>query len=129
MAYVIPSFNLSANIWRFGHNPLTTDPDTDSVCALVYGRRVQTLAILSSRLPNEFTTPPGEVMTMDLLLPAGTDIRGTQDTVGCDIVEVPAGTGRYYWSLTVDDIGKGWPNEHRIAKIVAVLGSWVAPYA
>jgi hypothetical protein len=95
----------------------------------VYGRRVQTLAILSSRLPNEFTTPPGEVMTMDLLLPAGTDIRGTQDTVGCDIVEVPAGTGRYYWSLTVDDIGKGWPNEHRIAKIVAVLGSWVAPYA
>ena len=128
MPYVLPTFNQFVNVWRHGISPLVGDPALTSPCALVYGRRSQAPMVYRSALPNQFTSPPLNVMTMDLLLPELTDIRGQQDTIGNDCVEVPAGSGRYYWSITVDDIGKGWPNEHRLSKIGAVLGTWLAPY-
>jgi hypothetical protein len=45
-------------------------------------------------------------------------------------VEVPAGSGRYYEVVQVDDAGKGFPNEHRIAGLIATvdLGMWPVPY-
>jgi hypothetical protein len=65
---------------------------------------------------------------MNLLLPPAVDVRGPQDTVSFDMVEVPAGSGRWYSVVGVDDIGKGFSNEHRTAAIFALAGSWVAPY-
>lgn len=65
---------------------------------------------------------------MSLLLPLQTDIRGLQDTVSQDMVEVPAGSGRWYSVQIVDDIGKGYANEHRSASIFALPGGWTAPY-
>jgi hypothetical protein len=68
-------------------------------------------------------------LTMNLLLPALVDIRGPQDTIGADQVEVPAGSGRWYSVVGVDDIGKGFANEHRSAALVAIFGTWPAPYS
>jgi hypothetical protein len=67
-------------------------------------------------------------MTMNLLLPAKTDVRGPQDVRSFDMVEVPAGSGRWYSVVFVDDIGRGFANEHRTAGIHAMVGQWVPPY-
>jgi hypothetical protein len=65
---------------------------------------------------------------MQLLLPALTDIRYSSllpsgAWVG-DCVEAPAGSGRYYAVWAVDDAGKGFANEHRVA-ILYPLTDWV----
>jgi hypothetical protein len=65
---------------------------------------------------------------MSLLLPKGTDIRGPQDSVAADNVEVPAFSGRWYRVVAVDDVGKGFSNEYRNAAIFAVDRLWLAPY-
>jgi hypothetical protein len=54
-------------------------------------------------------------IAMQLLLPAGTDIRGPASSTGADSVEVPSGSGRWYGVFFVDDIAKGFSNEHRLA--------------
>jgi hypothetical protein len=63
---------------------------------------------------------------MILLLPALTDVRPALPTdptdpsggvTISDQVEVPKGSGRIYVVLSADDIGKGFPNEHRAALI------------
>lgn len=50
-----------------------------------------------------------------LLLPALTDIRQQWNGLPPDMVEVPAGSNRFYGVIGVDDIGKGFANEHRFA--------------
>lgn len=57
-------------------------------------------------------------MLMELLLPAGTDVRAPWNAGKPDLVECPAGSGRFYAVAWVDDIGKNFPNEHRIAWLV-----------
>jgi hypothetical protein len=120
--YVVPQFNLLCNIgpglgeWRL----------VNVECALVYGQRVNVATAASDYF--ESGNPQLLVLAMSLLLPKLTDIRGGQDTAAADQVEVPAGSGRYYQVQIVDDIGKGWPNEHRTACIMAIPFTWEAPY-
>jgi len=67
---------------------------------------------------------------MTLLLPAGTDVRDAWCASGEDAVEVPVGSGRFYRALYVDDIGKGFSNEHRavlLTKRGNALGLWPTP--
>lgn len=91
-------------------------------CQLTFGHRVNVAA-------SGGTTFQGiPVHAMSLLLNPLADIRGPQDSVSSDLVEVPAGSGRLYWVIGVDDIGKGFANEHRFAYIVACLAGWTAPY-
>jgi hypothetical protein len=35
--------------------------------------------------------------------------------IGSDTVEVPAGTGNWYQVTFVTDVGRGFPNEYRLA--------------
>lgn len=127
MPYRLPNLNILCNIF-----PCNT-PNTPGVplnparalnvpCQLCHGRRVNVRVQTSTPVRNQ-----GQAMS--LLLVAGTDIRGPQDSVSFDLVEVPAGTGRWYWVNFVDDVAKGFTNEYREAGIVAVVGSWIAPYA
>lgn len=109
MAYTLPTFNLTCNIYTTtGTWPAT--PRLSSLCNLALGRRVESHGFVSGSL------------NMALLLPAGTDIRAgpVPNPPGNDTVEVPAGSGRTYAVLAVDDIGKGFPNEHRVAILTAV---------
>jgi len=89
----------------------------------VYGRRVNVASSGGTTLAGV------PIAAITLLVAKQTDIRGPQDTVSEDMVEVPAGSGRWYWVAAVDDIGKGYPNEHRYGLLFALAGSWVAPYA
>jgi hypothetical protein len=53
----------------------------------------------------------------ELLLPLLTDVRGTWNGVVGDLIEVPAGSKRFYAVVGVHDVGKGFPNEYRLALI------------
>jgi len=119
LPYVLPNFNLSANIWRAG-NPLTNPPDVVTDCNLALGRR-------GARSPGNIATHESDFGTMWLLLPKGTDIRDGKSLGGADVVEVPAGTGRIYNVIWVDDAGLGFSNEHRFAVILA-KSPWPVPF-
>lgn len=116
MSYNLPTFNLTANIWRFANYP--ADPPTlTSLANLVFGGR---------------TNPVGGsdvIANVFVLLPKDTDIRDSYclSTTEGDIVELPAGTGRIYITLYVDDSGKGFSNEHRIAILQKFGNSWPVP--
>jgi hypothetical protein len=125
MAFRLPTFNLGVNIWHFG-NVVANAPDVVTVGNLTYGKRAQagvaslTAGTTTRPLPSSFVQP------MTLLLPPLTDII-MRDAVGGgvgDCVEVPAGSGRFYAVLDVDDIGKGFVNEHRAAVIVMLTSAW-----
>jgi len=106
MPYALPTFNLACNLWHVPH-PVTNPPDVISPCNLTPGQRIAD--------QNASVTQP----CMYLLLPKLTDIRCQYEGVGGgdDLCEVPAGSGRYYTVIYVDDIGKGFANEHRFALI------------
>jgi hypothetical protein len=127
MGYTVPSFNLTCAI---------TSPDVPGVpgiptlppripsqiCALVYGRRVNVMSTGGTSIPGV------PIQAINLLLPAGTDIRGPQDGNSFDMVELPPLSQQWYQVCFVNDVGKGWPNEHRTAALFALAGTWAPPY-
>jgi len=110
MAFTLPNFNLSVDIydgpWAARNLRVST------VGNLAWSRRV-------NAFPLEATDPAITIQSplMNLLLPAGTDIRSFITGGVGDSVEVPSGSGRWYEVVAVDDSGKGFANEHRIALI------------
>jgi len=64
---------------------------------------------------------------LTLLVPKLTDIRppglSSGTNVWGDLVEVPAGSSRWYMVIQVDDVGKGFPNEHRFAYLLPLFNS------
>jgi hypothetical protein len=134
MPFVIPNFNLTYNVWTgtifvpSAIIPVGVPRSVNQPGALVLGRRVN---MTSSGGTGSQGFP---VMTMNLLTPKGTDIRGPQSGP-LDQVECPPGSGRFYFVVGVDDIGKGYPNEHRTASLYAaspvgphIPGYWNPPY-
>lgn len=128
MAFILPTFNIICNVKTcpvpgVASKPVAPYRLTNHACQLTYGRRTNAMSTGGTLAAGVLS------QGMNLLLPAGTDIRGPQDTVSFDMVEVPAGTGRWYSVFFVDDIAKSFSNEHRTAGLQALEGSWVAPYA
>lgn len=127
MAYVLPNFNLTCNVWS-GFDPSAPSPPVGPPrlaaipCALVLGRRVNVASTGGTGAPGI------PLQAMNVLFPALTDVRGPQDVTAADALEVPAGSGRFYGVYFVDDIGKGYTNEHRTASALAIPNSWFSPY-
>lgn len=127
MAFRVPTLNILCNI---GTPPIPNVPGIpafpsrlrDVPCQLSQGRRSRSFSTGGT------TTPGVPVQTCQLAVAKLTDIRGPQDTVSFDMVEVPVGTGRWYTVYFVDDVGRGFPNEHRVAGIIALARQWTAPY-
>ncbi len=127
MAFTLPTFNLTANVWHygtwFGQFPLIIPPpDATIICNLALGRRVPASNVIDR---------------MWLLCPAFTDIRDDEKGRGVyrgDMIEVPAGSGRFYFLVFSDDAGKGFANEHRWATLSTDIGIypqiplWPVPY-
>lgn len=119
MPFVVPTFNLPINVWHNGAVPPAA-PDLVTVANLTPGRRAITPFVGSA---GGATNPAN----MYLLLPIGTDIRDSKAATGDDLVEVPAGTGRFYTVRFVDDVGAGFANEHRLAQIEGIA-PWPVPF-
>lgn len=121
MAFVTPTFNLNVRIYNVVL-PSTLTIRVLSPCNLAMGRRINWLH--SAWLPGQGT----DGSTPMLLLPAGTDIRDASTGQEADIVEVPSLSGRWYQVSNVDDVGKGFPNEYRMATIGKIYhyGGYIA---
>jgi hypothetical protein len=112
MAFTLPDFNLAVDIYT---GPFLTRVLRVSVLGnLAWGRRVAPFAEFY------FGANPIAQQQMTLLLPPATDVRDIHCAGQCDLVEVPSGSGRWYVVGQVDDIGKGFPNEHRAAVVTKV---------
>jgi hypothetical protein len=118
MAFTVPQFNTLCAIRTGGS--LVGAPRLEVLGNLAWGKRVNVSATGGTGIAGFL------VMTMSLLLPAGTDVRGRQNASGPDSVEVPAGSGRFYLVTFVDDVGRGFANEHRCAELQQT-GVWPTP--
>lgn len=119
MAFNVPSFNISCNVWTNGAGPPAA-PRLTSLCNLQHARRIFS--------PSEGGTfvLANPWCSMFLLVPALTDVRDQSNASGQDIIEVPAASGRMYYCVHVDDVGKGFANEFRCC-VLAKLGVWPTP--
>jgi len=106
MAFRVPNFNLNANVWRATHH-VSAPPDVVCMCNLTPGKRVMQSNVFDLGVP------------MEVLLTAHQDVRPEQEfnpaSTDGDCMEIPAGSGRYYWIVGVDDVAKGFSNEYRLA--------------
>lgn len=118
MSFSVPSFPLTCDLFTAGN--FGVPARTSSRCNLAWGRRVN---VASTGGTSTIGVP---LVCMSLLLPAGTDVRGPVSAGGEDGCECPAGSGRRYSVVAVDDIGKGFANEHRCAVLLAT-GVWPTP--
>jgi hypothetical protein len=133
MGFRLPTFNLNVNIWGAGSH-VGNPADRTCVGNLSPGERRSMIGSSEDFANLAGLTPPmlGMVLMtqfMYLLVPKLTDIRSWDFSGGfdpCDCVEVPAGTGRYYMVTAVDDVGKGFANEHRFAVLLALTPAWMA---
>jgi len=116
--YKVPVFNITANVW----NPPAAHPAAPSLvtpCQMRYpGRKPWAL---SQPLPPEWAVP------WSVLFPKLTDIRDSNSLGGNSTVEVPAGSGRFYRVAQFDDVGKGFPNDHRLAYVVKLATAPLNP--
>lgn len=107
MSFTVPTFNLVCNIstgpYLSRHIRLA-----NQACNLARGRRA---AVASNIDPFELLS----YTQMELLLPALTDVRDLSCSGIEDVVECPAFSGRWYQVIGVDDVGKGFTNEYRVA--------------
>jgi hypothetical protein len=124
-AFNIPVFNLKAFIYHHAGQDMNHPgvPDLEVSCNLANGR-IAHVPLWLARPPS----PDRLSMSSSLLLPKGTDIRDQSCEGGPDVVEVPIFSGRFYWVTYVDDIAKGFSNEHRWAVIQKIwtYGFWTA---
>jgi len=119
MAFAIPTFNLSVNIWRAATG-ITNPPDVVTIGQLrVTPRAIQgQMDWESYQIPSDYD--PIQLFSIFVCLPKLTDVRGPQfdPTFGGvgDFLQV--GTREvWYKVMQVEDVAKGFDNEYRIAQL------------
>ncbi len=131
--YRVPTFNLSCSIWRAGNDVQANPPDVVSVCNLTNGRSGgRELQVGPLGTPVQAASVLIHMgQSLSLLLPKLTDIRGCQGggALQGDAVECPSGSGRFYVAYWVDDVGKGFANEHREAILYQATLAWMVTFA
>lgn len=118
MAFTIPSMPIECRIWTAYDAAVSAyaGPFTKVACNLSPGRRVMGQTTFVPAAPGLYA------FDMELLLPALTDIRASYlpGPMPADLVECPKQSQRFYLVWYVDDIAKGFANEHRFAIIKMV---------
>lgn len=113
MAFRLPNFNLRVSIWRVnGTGGAYAAPDVSTMGNLSPAARGYVL-MTGHTANTAFAT-----LGMTLRLPALTDIRPSWNGLIADVVEVPAGSLRFYTVWWVDDVAKGFTNEYRVAELI-----------
>lgn len=105
MAFSVPDFNLVCNVFT-GPWPTRVLRIPDLQCNLAFGRRTQQSSNFDPFAGVSFVQPT-------LLVPALSDVRYLMNAPVADLVECPSGSGRWYLVIGIEDIGKGFSNEHR----------------
>lgn len=120
MAFILPTFNLQADVFTWQATPTWAGPRLTVDCQL----RAPGMSNAGISV-----APIGTGPVMIMLVPALTDIRDYYTTPGNhpDYIEVPPGSGRRYAVQICDDVGKGFPNEHRYATLIKFSNIWPIP--
>lgn len=122
MSFRLPTFNVAVNVWKTASissaTPPSGPPDLAGILANVsLGRRV-TSGPDVTRTGNLLGGVGIDVFYRIVMFPAATDVRGPlQDPTFAGLasaIEIPAGSGAYYFVSDVADMAKGFPNEHRV---------------
>jgi hypothetical protein len=108
MAFTLPDFNLSLEIWG-NSTPFTGSPRVTTTCALVASRR--TLFLISPGGAVDVVVP------MWLLLPLADDIRGYPSSGSGDYVQVNGASKNRWHVQNVVPVALGHPNEHQQALV------------
>lgn len=134
MAFTLPKFNLTCAVWHdylltppIPATPPSTGASSYSECQLYEWSRATVPAAY-------YIAPPTDIrpwwftlqQSIQIRLPKGFDVRDSQNAEGADVIECPAGTGRYYVVTQVDDLHRGFPNEYRLAQCVKAW-TWPTP--
>jgi hypothetical protein len=121
MAFVIPTFNLVCDVFTFPYNFAGAPRIANQICQL------RAPSVQAQNLGNGLLAI---TQTICLIVPKGTDIRDQYCTPinSSDAIVLPPGTGCRYQVLWVNDIGRGFPNEHRYATLAKInSGPWPTP--
>lgn len=113
MAFSVPTFPIDCDVYS---GPwLTKAFRFNTVCNLALGRRVQ-------QQFQDFDVPEVQAssLQMALLVPLLTDFHDKAMNLENDVIECPAGSGRWYGLEAFDDVAKGFDNEYRIAIITKI---------
>lgn len=128
MSFVVPQMPLSCNIWLHFQPGVSTyaSPDVTISCNLTPGKRVfmntDNLRIYST----DGRTVFGQCV--ELLLPKLGQISAGSPAKTPSVVEVVPGSQRMYWVVYVDDVGKGFANEHRMA-VMRMINEAALPFS
>lgn len=116
---VPPVFNLLCNVW---YNQGAVIPVMPAKTIANLGCQLRTGELISRNLLGISTI-------VYLAVPKLTDLAGNPFRPGIgigDLIECPAGSLRYYRLDWVDDVGKGFVNEYRVAAMTKML-PWPFP--
>lgn len=129
--YTAPNFNLLANVWsselnsltgRWTYLPPTRAADFQVQAQLYIQQRV---ALSSYAIPfaSGVNVASSIGARIDLRVPAGTFIRypvpnQLDGSSNFDLVEIPAGSGLFYFIVFVIDVHTGFPNQYRMAELI-----------
>lgn len=105
MGYNLPNFNLVCAIYDQVGGLNQTLPRVITTCNLTFKWPFVQYNGSSAAMSGVYSV---------ILLPKGTDIRDLRYTTP-DLVSVPMGSGAWYYAEMVQDRGKGFANEHRVA--------------
>src|SRR6187402_1951770 len=99
MAFVLPTFNLTCEVYTWSNPQQYVTPRLVVECQL----RAPSMQNASTGV-----NPGGVGCGMVLLVPPLTDLRDhfSQPGTHGDSVQVPAGSGRMYYVMMCDDVGK-----------------------
>jgi len=118
MGFRLPNFNVACNVWNNGPTIPPAGPPTFTVNGNLSPGK---LTISQKNAAGAFPQ-----FTMLLRVPALTDLRG-YNFATASVLECPAASGRFYQCWYVDDIAKGFPNEHRFCEMWQDPVTWPLP--
>lgn len=123
MSFYLPNFNLAVNDWYASESPV--DAPTIYLANHSVGRRISSLGGIT---PDDFY-----YTLLSWLLTPSTNEIGTLLTNPSDpdVLEVPAGSGRYYIAVDGSYVGEGFANEHlaiTLAPLTDGLKTYLAGY-
>jgi hypothetical protein len=129
MPFVLPTFNLHVKQFR-GCNPTTAFPGGGVAHGAFQGNLASwaRLGVFLTAGPILLCPPLQDIVSLRVI--------GGINTY--DMLEIPSGSGRWYYCNNVDDVGKGFANEHRVVGLSQTIGDqwaitdpswyWPIPY-
>lgn len=128
MPFIVPTFNLLCNVWS--NDDWRANWPSWPAIATYFDVPCQLRGHLKQTTPWTELVIAGSLL--ELCLPALTDVRDvfyfTQEYPSWTwVIEVPSGSGCFYFVVGISDQAKGFPNEYR-SVILAPTRSYESPF-